>query len=161
MNWIREYTVEPVDVTNVDFSLEVINGDSIKFLMSFLIELSNVKHKNKQFIINWYYKDEDVLEIGENIASALGFNFNCIKLLIENDGAVTDIKSKNTKIDQNSITETKTSLNKESMKEKPLLGQTEINLKKEELKKEFQNPRFDNSLCTSYCQYFLNSASVQ
>ena len=80
--WVQEYIYNPADITCVDFILEIINGDSSKFLVHIIQKISYVALKHKKFIINWYYKDgdEEILEIGESLSSGVDVPFNFIMI---------------------------------------------------------------------------------
>jgi len=81
--WISEYIGNPADVTCVEINLEIINADSKKFLLHIFQKITYVTLKHKKFIINWYYddSDEDILEIGEHIASLLDVPFTFIRMI--------------------------------------------------------------------------------
>jgi hypothetical protein len=80
--WIDLYIDNPADLTTVDICLEYFNGvNSINF-NSLLKKITKVKLKDKLFVINWYYEedDEDILAQGENISSVLDIPVNLIML---------------------------------------------------------------------------------
>ncbi|HEY5124358.1 MAG TPA: DUF1987 domain-containing protein [Ignavibacteria bacterium] len=79
-DWIDKYICNPADLTCVDFYLEYLNTNNLKFYISLLNKIESVKLKNKKYIINWYYEegDEDILEKGEYISSVLDVPFNLI-----------------------------------------------------------------------------------
>ena len=79
-SWIDEYIHNPADFTRVNFYLEYLNTNNIKFYISLLNKIKPVKLKNKKYIINWYYEegDEDILDKGEYISSRVGIPFSLI-----------------------------------------------------------------------------------
>jgi hypothetical protein len=80
--WVDKYILDPADLTCVDFYLDYLNTNNIKFYISLLKKIETVKLKNKKLMINWYYEegDEDILEKGENISSVLDVTFNFIMI---------------------------------------------------------------------------------
>ena len=81
-DWIDKYICNPADLTCVDFYLEYLNTNNIKFYISLLEKMAPIKLKDKEFMINWYYEegDEDILEKGEYISSFLDVTFNFIMM---------------------------------------------------------------------------------
>jgi hypothetical protein len=79
-SWINVYASNPAELTRVDIHLEYFNKVNSMIFNSLLKKISEVKFKNKEFIVNWYYEedDEDVLALGENISSVLDIPFNFI-----------------------------------------------------------------------------------
>jgi hypothetical protein len=80
--WISEYICNPAEITSVDINLERINGVSCKYLNHILQKITYVTLKQKKFIFNWYYKegDDDIFEIGNDLAYSLAAHFNFIKI---------------------------------------------------------------------------------
>jgi hypothetical protein len=81
-DWVDKYILDPADLTCVDFYLDYLNTNNIKFYISLLKKIETIKLKNKKLMINWYYEegDEDILEKGENISSVLNVTFNFIMI---------------------------------------------------------------------------------
>jgi hypothetical protein len=79
-DWINEYICNPAELTSVDIYLEYFNIINFKNYYSLLKKIGSVALKNKKFIINWYYEegDEDILEKGEYISTALNMPFNFV-----------------------------------------------------------------------------------
>ncbi|MCJ7448047.1 MAG: DUF1987 domain-containing protein [Bacteroidales bacterium] len=42
--------------------------------------ISLVALENKKFVINWYYDDNDILDVGESFSSILDIPFNFIRI---------------------------------------------------------------------------------
>jgi len=80
--WIDKYILNPADLTRVDFHMEYLATNNLKFYIILLKKITSVKLKGKKFIINWYFDegDEDILEKGENISSNLDIPFNYIEI---------------------------------------------------------------------------------
>ena len=87
-NWVDEYICNPADLTCVDIYLEYFNGINSLIFNSLLRKISDVKLKNKEFVINWYYEedDDDILAQGENISSVLNIPINLIMTSESVDG---------------------------------------------------------------------------
>jgi hypothetical protein len=85
--WIDVYICNPADFTCVDICLEYLNRVNSMILISILKKISDIKLKDKKFVINWYYEegDEDILEQGEYISSVLNVPFNFIMISESND----------------------------------------------------------------------------
>jgi hypothetical protein len=80
--WINEYILNPAYITCIDFHMEYLATNNLKFYIDLLARILSVKLKDKKCIINWYFDegDEDILEKGENISSSLTFPFNYIEI---------------------------------------------------------------------------------
>jgi hypothetical protein len=81
-NWIDSYICSPADLTCIDFNLEYSSGTNC-IIFSILRKLTHLRLMNKKFVINWYYEegDEDILEQGEYLSSAVDIPFNFIKII--------------------------------------------------------------------------------
>jgi hypothetical protein len=81
-SWIDVYIGNPANLTRVDIYLEYFNGTNSMIFNSLLKKISDVKLKDKEFVINWYYEedDEDILSQGENISSVLDIPINLIMI---------------------------------------------------------------------------------
>jgi len=81
-SWIDVYINNPANLTRVDIYMEYFNGINSMIFTSLLKKISDIKLKDKKFIINWYYEedDEDILAQGENISSVLDIPINLIKI---------------------------------------------------------------------------------
>jgi len=86
-DWVDKYIHDPADLTCIDFSLEYLNTNNIKFYISLLKKIETIKLKNKKYVINWYYEegDEDIIEKGEYISSVLDVTFYFIMIPNHND----------------------------------------------------------------------------
>lgn len=73
LEWIDMYLCNPAEITYVSISFEYLNSHSTTTLFSILKKITQVILKSKKLKIIWYYEedDEDILERGEYIASAL------------------------------------------------------------------------------------------
>jgi len=78
IEWMENYVNNPHDFTTINLQFEYFNSTSAKYLIR-LLEFANVlKDNNKQFVINWYYEDEELLEYGEDFQDVLELQFNYI-----------------------------------------------------------------------------------
>ena len=80
--WIDLYIINPPDLTCICFYLEYLNGINSSTLISLLRRISNLKLQNKQFMINWYYEedDDDILAHGEKISLVVDIPVNLIMM---------------------------------------------------------------------------------
>ena len=81
LKWIQEYLKNPAELTIIIIALEYINSASAKILVSILKEISEVVQHKKHFFIHWCYEeeDEDILERGEFISTALNIPIDFIR----------------------------------------------------------------------------------
>jgi hypothetical protein len=81
-SWIDVYVCNPVETTRVDIYLEYFNSINSKIFIALLRKISEVRLKDKEFIINWHYEedDEDILAQGENISSVLNIPVNLVMI---------------------------------------------------------------------------------
>ena len=80
--WIDDYVSNPAEITTIDIYLEYFNSVNFKIYFNLLKKIGSIKMINKKYSINWYYEegDEDILEKGEDISSALNIPFNFIMI---------------------------------------------------------------------------------
>jgi SiaC family regulatory phosphoprotein len=80
--WIDEYMCNPAELTTVDISFEYFNAVNFKIYFNLLNKIGSLRLINKKYTVNWYYEegDEDILEKGEDISSALDIPFNFIMI---------------------------------------------------------------------------------
>jgi len=72
----------PAELTTVDISFEYFNIVNFKIYFNLLNKIGSLRLINKKYSVNWYYEegDEDILEKGEDISSALDIPFNFIMI---------------------------------------------------------------------------------
>jgi sulfur relay (sulfurtransferase) DsrC/TusE family protein len=80
--WIDDYISNPAEITTIDIYLEYFNSVNFKIYFNLLKKIGSIRMINKKYSINWYYEegDEDILEKGEDISSALNIPFNFIMI---------------------------------------------------------------------------------
>lgn len=71
--WIGNYSLDPAEITTVDFNLEYLSTSNINTFVNLLGKLKNVLKSDRKLVINWHYDDDDIdiLEKGEDISNAL------------------------------------------------------------------------------------------
>ncbi len=83
LQWIRDYTKNPSDYTEVRIKIEYSDTGSTKSIFDILKVLAvcrNTNHK-VEFVFNWIYEkgDAEILELGEFMESKLNLMFNFIE----------------------------------------------------------------------------------
>lgn len=79
--WIVQYISEPAKETTVNIELEYVNTSSSKWLYSIFKELAKLNTKeDSKLIINWFYSDEDIEEVGKDLASMLNLQMNFVEV---------------------------------------------------------------------------------
>jgi hypothetical protein len=73
LEWLDLYLENPAEVTYVSITFEYLNSHSTSTLFTMLKKITQVMLQSKKLVIKWFYEedDEDILERGEYIASAL------------------------------------------------------------------------------------------
>ena len=79
-DWIDEYKMQPAEITIIDIYLEYVNGFNSAILITLFRKFLTLKPAGRKLVINWFYEegDEDILEQGEYISSAIKTPFNYI-----------------------------------------------------------------------------------
>ncbi|OFX31217.1 MAG: hypothetical protein A2X08_04210 [Bacteroidetes bacterium GWA2_32_17] len=77
LNWLTQYSKNPIELTIFDFKLEYFNTASAKQIAKILLILENIG-KKKNVVINWYFKkeDADMLSSGTRFSKLINLNFN-------------------------------------------------------------------------------------
>ena len=78
--WIKEYQLNPQKTTTINLSIEYFNTSSSKAILQILKFLEQIKEKGFDIVLNWLYKDEDILEIGEDYQMLVHLPFNMVKI---------------------------------------------------------------------------------
>ncbi len=68
------------EVLNFDFKLSYFNSASAKFILDILLYINQLHSKGVNIKINWYYEegDEDMRDVGEELAEMVDFEFKYI-----------------------------------------------------------------------------------
>lgn len=80
MNFIEEYRKKPSNLIEVDINLEYFNVSSSKYFLDMFKKLESIHKMESKVIINWYYKEEDILEAGEDFESMICIPFKMIEV---------------------------------------------------------------------------------
>ena len=60
INWIENYTKNPLDKTVVEFKLEYFNTSSSKRIFDIMKKVETITNQEgKVVVINWYYEEDD------------------------------------------------------------------------------------------------------
>ncbi|RLD62856.1 MAG: nuclear pore complex subunit [Bacteroidetes bacterium] len=79
IQWIKEYQKKPKQKTTVNFNIEYFNTSSSKSILQILKVLEQMYEAGFDIVLNWFYKDDDILEIGEDYQMLIHLPFNMIK----------------------------------------------------------------------------------
>lgn len=79
-DWLSNYKKGPTPGTKVIFDYEYFNTASSKMIMEIIEEVSKIAEKDKQFIAEWHYfeDDDDILEAGEEYEDMTGISFDFV-----------------------------------------------------------------------------------
>jgi hypothetical protein len=80
LEWIDKYMEAPCDSTRVIFDLEYFNSSSSKMILQIIHRLADLKRKEKNVSVDWYYleDDEDMFDSGKTFEELAGLNFEFI-----------------------------------------------------------------------------------
>lgn len=80
INWTEEYLKNPALKTTVDIDIEYINSSSVIWLMKLIKKLEKAFKEGSEIEVNWYYRDEDMCDAGEDLKDVMDLPFNLINL---------------------------------------------------------------------------------
>lgn len=82
MNWLEEFTNEPISAIKMDVKLEYFNTSSSKCLVEIFRKLEKVHQCGKEVEVTWYYEeeDEDMQESGEDFKEIIKLPISMVKL---------------------------------------------------------------------------------
>ncbi len=82
LQWLDQYSANPVDVTIVNFKLEYFNTSSAKQLAKILLLLEKLSEKGHKIVINWHYQkeDTDMYASGNRFSKLISLNFSFIEM---------------------------------------------------------------------------------
>lgn len=78
LNWIEEYSENPLSETQVNVQLEYFNTSSSKCILDIFKKLEGINQNGtSKVLINWYYEedDEDMFEAGEDYQAIIDIPF--------------------------------------------------------------------------------------
>lgn len=81
IDWIKQYTESPQNVTELSVELEYFNTSSSKCLIDVFKTLEPIQVAGNKVQVNWRYEkdDEDMLEAGEGYATSVAIPFKMVK----------------------------------------------------------------------------------
>ncbi len=79
INWIEEYVKNPADKTVVNLDMEYYNTSSQMWIFQILELLRDLAKVKTDVELNWYYFDEEMQELGEDLESLLHIKFNFVQ----------------------------------------------------------------------------------
>lgn len=84
--WVQEYIANPCEITTVEFRMEYFNINTSKYLLWFLYQLNDLFKTENELVVKWFFEknDDDMLEVGEDMAVMVDFPFQ----YIETEGSV-------------------------------------------------------------------------
>ena len=80
VNWLRQYILNPAKKTVVNFALDFFNTSSQVHIYEMITLLSDLKGLGYEVEVNWYYSDDDFMELGQDLSQFIGVPFNYYKL---------------------------------------------------------------------------------
>ena len=80
MNWIEEYTREPLYITVFSFKLTYFNTASSKIILDVLTRFEEMVEDGHKVMVRWYYPEEDegMKEAGEEYAEMVDIPFEMV-----------------------------------------------------------------------------------
>ncbi|MBN2166568.1 MAG: DUF1987 domain-containing protein [Marinilabiliaceae bacterium] len=80
LDWIDQYSEDPLAETVFNFKLEYFNTASSKVILDILLKFEEIFESNKAVIIKWHYQEdeEDMLEAGEEYADIVEIPFEYV-----------------------------------------------------------------------------------
>lgn len=79
LEWLIEYIMHPAEKTKIDFHFEYFNTSSQLWVFRIAEILYDLARLKKDIEFNWYFKEEEIEELGIDLANLLGMNMNYIK----------------------------------------------------------------------------------
>ncbi|MBI4647938.1 MAG: DUF1987 domain-containing protein [Bacteroidia bacterium] len=85
LEWLDEYSKEPLEKTNFDFKFFYFNTASSKAILDILLKLENMYQNGYDIMVRWHYPDddEDMKEAGEEYADIVDIPFQHISYKME------------------------------------------------------------------------------
>jgi len=82
LDWVDQYTSNPLDKLTINIRLEYFNTSSSKILFTIFKKFENMPKAPDKVEINWFFEegDYDLLESGEDYESLLKIPFNVIEV---------------------------------------------------------------------------------
>ncbi len=88
LHWFDDYVANPNEETVLKIDLEYFNISSSKRLLFLLYKLNELKSKDKNVRVHWYYNesDEDMFEVGQDYAFMVKVPFDFISYSLSDSG---------------------------------------------------------------------------
>lgn len=85
LDWLEEYTEDPLEKTVFNFKLEYFNTASSKLLLDVLLKLEDMYDDGKDILVRWHFPDddEDMEEAGEEYADIVEVPFEQVSYTID------------------------------------------------------------------------------
>jgi len=85
LEWLDEYTSDPLEKTVFDFKLEYFNTASSKLLLDVLLKLEDMYDDGNDVLVRWHFPDddEDMEEAGEEYADIVEVPFEQVSYSID------------------------------------------------------------------------------
>ncbi|MBP5367721.1 MAG: DUF1987 domain-containing protein [Bacteroidales bacterium] len=85
LEWLDEYSQNPLDKTVFNFKLEYFNTASSKLLLDVLLKLEDMYDAGHDVLVKWHYPDddEDMEEAGEEYADIVEVPFEQVSYSID------------------------------------------------------------------------------
>ncbi len=85
LEWLDEYSENPLDKTTFNFKLEYFNTASSKLLLDVLLKLEDMFDDGKDILVKWHFPDddEDMEEAGEEYADIVEVPFEQVSYSID------------------------------------------------------------------------------
>jgi len=82
LDWVDQYTANPLDKLTVNIRLDYFNTSSSKILFTIFKKFESMPKSADKIEINWFYEegDYDLLESGEDYEALLKIPFNVIEV---------------------------------------------------------------------------------
>lgn len=76
MEWLDNYLVQPRKKTILNFKIEFFNTSSSKFILQILKKLEEIYNQGFEVEVNWFYNDEDILDLANDYAELVNMKFH-------------------------------------------------------------------------------------
>ncbi|MBN1251118.1 MAG: DUF1987 domain-containing protein [Bacteroidales bacterium] len=85
LEWLDQYSEDPLEKTVFNFKLEYFNTASSKLLLDVLLKLEDMYDDGKDILVKWYFPDddEDMEEAGEEYADIVEVPFEQVSYSID------------------------------------------------------------------------------
>jgi hypothetical protein len=78
MDWVEQYMVRPKQKTIITLRISFFNTSTSKYLMELLKRFEELHRQGFAVEVNWYYNDEDILDIVQDYQALVDIPMNLI-----------------------------------------------------------------------------------